>query len=206
MKTQLRSAEAMDILTKRLANFQQYIGESAEVDDDGDASVLFETLPLIGMVVLLFNQLESSIDRAICEAINDRTDSVGVLVINGMNFMPKVDLYRRLCKALHADFAGPVPSFGGLIKRLEGAAKLRNLVVHADWMSSDAKGYTYTQLHIKRGSMTEEYTQLTPEAMDKVTDAIRGASDQLEAYFEERTELLRDKRGDLPKQTITSAE
>ncbi|PNG52291.1 hypothetical protein WDL1CHR_06203 [Variovorax sp. WDL1] len=189
----------MDILKKRFADFQQYLGHDFGDDDDVEGAVLFETLPLIGMVVLLFNALEKSIDSAICEAINDRTDSVGLLVIHGMPYGQKVDVYERLCEDLHATVEGPVPSFQGLIARLKAVSVLRNLVVHADWLSSDAKGYTYTRLHIKRGGMRQEYVQLTPDSMGKVAAAIQGASAQFDAYLDERGELLRDKRHDPPK-------
>ncbi len=113
-----------------------------------------------------------------------------------MQYVQKVELYRRLCEELHANVDGPVPSFVGLVDRLKAVAKLRNLVVHADWSNSDAEGYTYTRLHIKSGGMMQEYVQLTPESMERVADEIQAASDQLESYFEERTELLRDKRFD----------
>lgn len=183
----------MDILNKRFADFQQYIGHDIDSEDDDDDAVLFESLPLVGMVVLQFNMLENSIDSAICAAINDRTDAVGLLVIDGMGFVQKVELYRRLCENLHATVPGPVASFAGLAARLKDVATLRNHVVHANWITSDTQGYTYTRMQIKRGGMQQEYVQLTPEAMRKVGDEIKGASDQLHAYLEERDELLRDK-------------
>lgn len=180
-------------LKKRLAQFQQYLSHDLETADDDVHSVLVETLMQIGIVVWYFNGLEKSLDSAICESITDRTDALGLLVIHGMQYGQKVELYRRLCEDLHATVAGPVPSFAGLAERLKAVAALRNLVVHADWNHSDAEGYTYTRLHIKSGGMTQEYVQLTPEAMEKVADQIKAASDQLEAYLEERGELLRDK-------------
>lgn len=180
-------------LKKRYAEFQQYVSHDLETGDGDSGSTVLNTMLDIGIVVWRFNALERSLDRAICESINDRTDAVGMIVIHGMQFAQKVELYRRLCEDLHASVAGPVPSFTGLVDRLKGVAKVRNLVVHADWSNSDAEGYTYTRMQIKQGDMQQEYVQLTSESMERVAEEIGAASNQLDAYYLERAELLRDK-------------
>ena len=187
------------MMKTRRTPFDQYLGHDMDTEGDEAEEMLSATLPLVGTVVWFFNSLEKGLDSAICEAINDRSDAIGLNVIHGMAYGQKVDLYRRLCEDLHGCFSAPeVPSFDGLSAALKEAAVLRNLVVHADWSHSDAEGYTYTRLHIKRGGMMQEYTQLTPDSMEQVIRRIQHASELFDAYFFERTELMRDKRHDKP--------
>ena len=185
-------------MKKRLAQFQQYLVHEMELEGTDSDQMMSEALSWIGVVVWYFNTLEKMLDSAICQSISEHTDSLGLLVIHGMPYGQKVELYRRLCEVLHATVGGPVPSFSCLADKLKAVALSRNLVVHADWSSSDADGYAFTKMIFKKGNMVQEYAQLTPEAMEKVADEIMGAKKQFEAYLEERDELLRDKRHDKP--------
>ncbi|WP_431273184.1 hypothetical protein ACQ858_13220 [Variovorax ureilyticus] len=177
-------------MKKRLEPFQQYLEHDLETADAHSNSTLVETLMHIGLVVWRFNALERSLDHAICIGINDRTDAVGLIVIHGMQYAQKVELYRRMCEDLHGAVPGAVPSFTGLIDALKAAATHRNLVVHADWTNSDVEGYTFTKVQIKNGGMMQEYAQLTVESMEKVCNEMTATLEQLHAYLTERDELL----------------
>ena len=177
-------------MKKRLQPFQQYLEHDLPIADEGSNSNLVETLFQIGLVVWRFNSIERALDQAICAGINDRSDSMGLIVIHGMQYAQKVELYRRMCEDLHEAAGGTVPSFAGLIDALKAASTHRNLVVHADWTNSDAEGYTFTKVQIKNGGMMQEYAQLTVESMEKVCDEMSTTFERLHAYLNERDELL----------------
>ena len=177
-------------MKKRLEPFQQYLEHDLETEDAHSGSNLLETLMQIGLVVWRFNALERSLNHAICTGISDRSDALGLIVIHGMQYAQKVELYRRMCEDLHGAVPGQVPSFIGLFDALKAAATHRNLVVHADWTNSDIEGYTFTKVQIKDGGMKQEYAQLTVESMEKVVAEMTATLEQLDAYLTEREELL----------------
>ena len=177
-------------MKKRFEPFQQYLVHDLGTADVHSNPALADTLMYIGLVVWRFNTLERSLDHAICKATNDRTDAVGLIVIHGMPYSQKVELYRRMCEDLHEAVRNPVPSFDGLIDALKKAAINRNLVVHADWTTSDAKGYTFTKLQIKNGGMAQEYAQLTVESMESICDEMTATLGQFHGYLGDREDLI----------------
>ena len=119
-------------MKKKTKEFIQHL--SHEMDDEhGAEDYLDESLPLIGLVVMYFNGLEKALDSLICETINERSDSPGLLVVQKIAYSAKVDLFRRFCEDFHTSFEAPVPGFTELISTLTETGQLRNLVVHADW-------------------------------------------------------------------------
>ena len=159
-------------MKRRSTSFLQYLSHEFNPDDDPEVEARMEeqfseALPLIGLVVMYFNTLEKSLDSAICETLNDRTDSVGLIVLQGMQFGGKVELFRRLCDDLHLTVGrGMPPHYEKLVESLKRAAHVRNLVVHADWENMDAEGFTYVRLLMSpKTGIEQEYVQLTADAM-----------------------------------------
>lgn len=139
---------------------------------------------------MMFNTLEKQIDAAVCEVFSDRSDAIGLLILHGMQYSAKVDLYKRLCDDLHHDAGKIPPKFVNLIEQLKEAARLRNLVVHADWNNTDAEGYTYTRMVLSNKGMKQEYAQLTGESLEKILEDFELIGNQLDEYKDEREKFL----------------
>jgi hypothetical protein len=169
--------------------FVQHLSHEIE-DEDRAAAYLDDSLPLIGLVVMYFNAVEKSLDSFICEIISDRTDSPGLIVIQKLMFNAKLDLFKRFSEDLHQCFASEPPDFDGVIRELSEVARLRNLVVHADWNSTDAEGYTFVRLQGSKKGMLQEYVQFSVESLEKLMDRIIAANHLLSDYWEWRAECL----------------
>jgi len=79
-------------MNTKLQEFIQHL--SHEIEDETKAEeYIEEALPLIGLIVLYFNSLESSLDSILCQNFTDRTDSTGLIVLSNLNFSSKVNLF-----------------------------------------------------------------------------------------------------------------
>jgi len=111
---------------------------SHDIEDEEKAeSYLDESLSLVGLVVMYFNTLEKSLDAFLCEIISDRADTFGLIVIQKLMFAAKFDLFKRFADDFHLCEPTKPPKFDELIAELSEVARLRNLVVHADWSNTD---------------------------------------------------------------------
>lgn len=179
-------------MRKRTREFIQHLAHDFdESDDEALEPFIDDVLPAIGLVVVNFNMLEKTVDTLICSFISDRSDADGLIVINGMPYSAKIDLLQRFCEDRNRALPVPAPAFAGLLDKLREIGRLRNLVVHADWKSTDSEGYTFHRLKISKGHMQQEYVQLTPDAMEPIIDAIVRLNLQLWRYWEELSEALR---------------
>jgi len=169
--------------------FVQHLSHEIE-DEDRAAAYLDDSLPLIGLVVMYFNAVEKSLDSLICEIISDRTDAPGLIVIQKLMFNAKLDLFKRFSEDFHRCFASEPPDFDALIRELSEVARLRNLVVHADWDSTDDEGYTFVRLQGSRKGMLQEYVQFSVDSLEKLMDRIIAANHLLSNYWEWRSECL----------------
>jgi hypothetical protein len=177
-------------MKRKTSEFIQHLHHELDEDENANAEQLFdESLSLVGLVVMYFNRLEAAINAAICASISDRSDSKGLLVIHGMQYSAKVDLYKRLCDELHSYVSGNAPAYEKLIDKLKGVGQLRNIVVHADWTSADAQGYAYLRLKLSSSGMHQEYVQFTPEAMEKIVFQINDVHEQFDQYLSEREDF-----------------
>lgn len=70
--------------------------------------------------------------------------------------------------------------------------KLRNLVVHADWSSTDEEGYTFVRLKSSSNGMLQEYAQFSVESLEKLIEQLINANHQLSDYWEWRSDQLQD--------------
>ncbi|WEJ61825.1 hypothetical protein [Thiomicrorhabdus lithotrophica] len=175
----------------KLKDFIQHLYH--EIDDEDKAEeYLDNALPSIGLIVMYFNSLESSLDSVLCENFTDRTDSTGLIVLNKMNFASKVDLFKRFCD----DFQVAVKKLDGyelLINDLQESSRLRNMVVHANWESTDEEGYTYIRLKISKNGMKQEYVQFTQESLQKIIELILKTRFSLEEFWEYRNDVLHNR-------------
>lgn len=169
--------------------FVQHLSHEIE-DEDRAAAYLDDSLPLIGLVVMYFNAVEKSVDSMICEIISDRTDVPGLIVIQKLMFNAKLDLFKRFSEDFHQSFGSEAPNFDELIRELGEIARLRNLVVHADWNNTDEEGYTFVRLKGSTDGMLQEYVQFSVESLEKLMDRIIAANHLLSDYWEWHSECL----------------
>lgn len=171
-------------MKSRAKQFIQHL--SHDIKDDKKAEeYLDESLPLIGLVVMYFNSLEKSLDSLICEIISDRSDAPGLIVIQKLMYAAKVDLFKRLSEDFHGCFSAP-KDFNNFIQELAEVGKLRNLVVHADWGSTDEEGYTYVRLKTSANGMLQEYVQFSIGSLEKLIERLIKVNYHLSDYWEWR--------------------
>ena len=178
----------------RTRQFVQHLSHEIENEELAE-SYLDNSLPLVGLVVMYFNAVEKSLDSVICEVISDRSDALGLIVIQKLMFSAKLDLFKRFYDDFHLCFATQPESFAVLIQELGEIARLRNLVVHADWSSTDEEGYTFVRLKGSKEGMLQEYVQFSVDSLEKLIDRIIAANHLLSDYWVWRSERLSNHGG-----------
>lgn len=173
----------------RTKQFIQNLSHDVE-DEEKAESYLDESLPLVGLVVMYFNTLEKSLDTFLCEIISDRSEAPGLIVIQKLMYAAKLDLFKRFADDFHVFEPTKPPKFDELIVELNEVARLRNLVVHADWSSTDEEGYTYVRLKRTKHSLLQEYAQLSVESLEDLINRVIVANHSLYDYWEWRSECL----------------
>lgn len=184
-------------MKSRTKKFIQHL--SHEIEDENKAEeYLDESLPLVGLVVMYFNSLEKSLDSLICETISDRTDAPGLIVIQKLMYAAKLDLFKRFAEDFHRCVDSAPADFNELIVELGELGRLRNLVVHADWNSTDEDGYTFVRLKTSSNDMLQEYVQFSVESLENLIERLGRANHHLSDYWEWRSDRLQDHlRGSL---------
>lgn len=176
-------------MKKKQKDFQQYLCHDIE-DEEKAEKYLKDSLPLIGLVVMQFNGLESELDSALCEIFSDRSDSFGLIVLHKMHYSTKVDLFQRFYDDFQLTVSEDNEAYSGLISKLKDVGKLRNIVIHANWESTDDEGFTFVRVQINKSGMKQEYIQFSQDSLDKIVDLIGETRQQLDIYWEKRREIL----------------
>jgi hypothetical protein len=107
-----------------------------------------------------------------------------------MQYATKVDLFHRFCDDFHRAFTVENEHYPELISKLKEVGRLRNIVVHADWESTDEEGYTFVRAQINKQGIKQQYVQFSQDSLDKIVDLIGEARQQLESYWEKRGDIL----------------
>lgn len=173
----------------KLKEFIQHLSHDIE-DEDKAEKYLEGALPFIGLIVMYFNALESTLDSILCENFTDRTDATGLIVLNKMNYSAKVDLLKRFCDDFQVALDKQLNGYDQLINDLNESARLRNLIVHANWESTDDEGYTYVRLKMSKKGMHQEYVQFTEESLEKIIDLIIKTRLNLSEFWDNRSDFL----------------
>ncbi|MEJ2046198.1 MAG: hypothetical protein P8X74_20300 [Reinekea sp.] len=176
-------------MKSKLVEFSQYLAHEIE-DDEKGFEYVSNILPNIGLIVMFFNTLESDLDSILCENFTDRTDSPGLIVLNKLNYSSKVDLLKRFCDDLQISIGKSLNGYDQIITNLNECGRLRNLVVHANWDSTDEKGYTFTKIKLSKQGMKQEYIQFTEDSMNKIIDLIIETRTALYEFWEHRNDVL----------------
>lgn len=173
----------------KLKQFIQHLFHEIE-DEDKAEEYLDNALPYIGMIVMYFNSLESTLDLVLCENFTDRTDATGLIVLNKMNYSSKVDLLQRFCDDFQIGMSSRLNGYDKLLADLRECARLRNLVVHANWESTDEDGFTYVRLRMSKKGMQQEYVQFAEESLQKIFELIIQTRSDLYEFWEHRNNVL----------------
>lgn len=169
--------------------FDQHLYHDIE-DEDKAEEYLNETLPVIGEVIMYFNGLESDLNSVLCEWFSDRTDSMGLIVMGSMSYSAKVNLLMRLCDDFHLAMAESTVGYHTIITNLNECSRLRNIVAHANWESTNEQGYTFVKLKISKNGLKQEYMQFTRESLEKIVALINTTRVDLYNFSQKRNELL----------------
>ena len=173
--------------------FQQHLFHDIENEEEAE-KYLDDCLPLIGYITMWFNGLENSLDNIICEIFTDRTDSTGLIVLHKMTYSSKVDLFKRFSDDFHSSFDDIIDGYDELIRNLKECGRLRNLVVHADWESTNENGFTYVNLRISKNGMEQEYVQFSDDSLQKIIKLILETRSDLYKFWEKRNDKLYDRK------------
>jgi len=177
-----------DILNKKDIQIEQYAFETKNLDGANE-KFLEKTAPLIGYIVHSFNTLEELLNSAICEILFDDSDYMGLQVIYRRSYMDKVLLFERLLIGWQSAVDDEIPIFQDIISNLKEAGNLRNIVVHADWESAHADGYTQCKLKINAKGIQHEYVQFTPKSLRDILRLINKTTKMFDRYEEKREAL-----------------
>jgi hypothetical protein len=173
----------------KLREFIQHLSHEVE-DEEKAEQYLDNALPYIGLIIMYFNSLESTLDSVLCENFTDRTDATGLIVLNKMNYSAKVDLLKRFCDDFQIGLDKKLDGYEQLMTDLRESARLRNLVAHANWESTGDDGFTYVRLKMSKQGMHQEYVQFTEASLEKVTDLIIKTRFKLCEFWEHRNDVL----------------
>lgn len=173
----------------KLKKFIQHLYHEVENETKAE-EYIDNALPRIGLVVMYFNSLESSLDSILCENFTDRTDSTGLIVLSSLNYSSKVDLFKRFCDDFQISLNIQLNGYSQLIANLKESARLRNLVVHANWESIDEQGYAYIKLKMSKNGMNQEYVQFDEESLQKIVELIIKTQFTLHEFWEHRNNFL----------------
>jgi hypothetical protein len=159
----------------------QYSFETKNLEGDID-EFLDSVAPEIGYLIFDFNSLEESLTSLLCMIINDRTDSIGLIITHGMSYSAKVDLFKRYVEHAQAIAENEIEGHKDVMAELRECGTLRNLVVHAEWGSADVDGYTLIKVKVKQGELIQEYVQFDSQSLKKIRTRINTLTDRLFEY------------------------
>lgn len=175
-------------MKKKHKPFVQHVAHDIE-DLDTSWDHIEDALSHVGYIIMGFNGLEKDLDRILCQTFSDRSDAMGLIVLQNMPFSAKVNLFKKFSDDFHQALTKP-SSYDNLIDKLGAASRQRNIIAHADWENTDEEGYTYTRINFSGEGMQQEYVQLTRTTLESVIDTISDARNQLDEYWEARATLL----------------
>lgn len=173
----------------KLKGFIRHLSHEIE-DEEKAEEYLDNMLPSIGLIVMYFNSLESSLESVLCKNFTDRTDSTGLIVLNSMNYAAKVELFKRFSDSFQTCLSKPLNGYESLIGNLKESGRLRKVVVHANWESTDEEDFTYVRLKMSKKGMQQEYVQFTEDSLQQIIELIIKTRYGLYEFWHYRNDVL----------------
>jgi hypothetical protein len=157
----------------------------------GDNEEFFELIaPQIGFVVIDFNLLEERLTSFLCQIINYRNDAKGLIITNGMSYSAKVDLFDRYSSYTQNVMNKSIETHKKFIDDLKESGRLRNMVVHAEWDTSDKDGYAFVKLRTNQKALIQEFAQLDYDSVINVRNKIIETHNYFDEYEEFYAEIV----------------
>lgn len=141
------------------------------------AEILEAYYPLIGEVASQFNYVDDLLSESLVGFINQDDDEIGWIVIAGMQFNQKVDLWEKILKwSIHdsdwneAVKASETLKVKDISLELKDVATKRNKIVHADWEGISDKLLVKTKTKNSDKGVQHCYVSIEKSEFDKIID------------------------------------
>lgn len=175
-------------MKSRRTPLQQFAFENKYLEGDND-EFLENISSHIGHVVIEFNLLEERLTALICQLITNDIDATGLIITENMNLSAKIDLLNRYSLYTQEITKKEIEMHEKFIQQLKESARLRNLVVHADWSHSDLEGFTFVKMRIKDGKIDQEFKQLDEDSLILVRNTIIETYNAFDQYEENYNDI-----------------
>ena len=138
-------------------------------DNEISDEKLSEITPLLGEIILEFNQIEDGLDDIIMMLIAEHRNDTSFTIIAKMKFSQKIELFKDIvlpaCRHSHKpDF---LLEFESLIAGLKEAAENRNRAVHARWIDADKEFYVRTKIKVDKKGVYGVFFKLDEKTLKK---------------------------------------
>lgn len=153
----------------------------------------------IGKLFMSFSFVEQDLNDALCSLINDRADSVGVLIIRKMFFKQKLNIYKDMVSDFIRCVGGPTKSkkllnkTDSVIKKAEELSEFRNDIAHADWTTLDKDNFVTISIEIdnkKEEGVHYKKMKITPGIIIKYVRQNEALQDKFNELREDLYNLL----------------
>lgn len=157
---------------------------------EDDASDLFvERLFDIGLMIVLFNSLEGSVNYAVDKALDpqERRSEINHLLISEMNYSSKVSfIIRHYGMLIYNDdnFKDLIPELEILEKKLRDAGTTRNIYAHANYGQTINESYIRVKTKAKRNGVFYDYMRFNKEDIKADQELITSTRQFLEDFEE----------------------
>lgn len=163
---------------------------SEELSDDEKTDLFVERLYDIGWIIMLFNSLEGSVNRALDKALDpdERRGEINHLLICEMNYSSKVSfIIRHYGMMIYNDnkFNNLIPELEILEKKLRDAGTTRNIYAHANYgMTTANEHYIQVKTKAKRNGVFYDYMRFEKEDIELDRRLILDTRSLLEEFEE----------------------
>lgn len=143
--------------------------------------------PLLGNFLIHFSVLEHSLNLALAEALHGRSHETGYVVVEKLTISNKMDLFRKLYLR-NVGFQGKKgkDALSKICKRLSEINTFRNIIVHANWSTIDARGFVRTKIKIdpNEGHVVFKNIRITRAIIQKQTGEVKKLALDLDTFSE----------------------
>lgn len=172
-----------------------YLDQYDDGNPGGDLNdeQIAELQNLIGEALFNFNSLESSLDRIIAEAVEDRIYQPGYAITSELNvFAKKVLVFKALVGMLvHAlENQELILEFESLWKSLFKLKDFRNDIAHADWLEASSEYEVRLRIGTDEKGPYAIRKKMPPAFLDEKIDEIIATIDKIETFSEHRDEVM----------------
>ena len=138
-------------------------------------------MPLLGEIILDFNQLEDLLDDVVSEFIFERSSDLGYTILAKMSFSQKVDLFKDLTVPMCKHIGKPKMAikFNALVKKLKEAGENRNRAIHAKWVDADKEFFVRTKIGVDGDGVYGMFFRLDRKTLNRYLKNIQKVMDEL---------------------------